>query len=129
MANLKRIKKTLVGLSEEELKDVLEFLTDDDEEETEVEEIEEVEEEKKPQKVEPQQSETVTLKKSDLEELLKEYAVNFATKSEIDKVKETVEKAQKKAKPFGKEQKVPKEDKSEEPPIEDYLAKLNSQFI
>ena len=128
MANLKKVKKDLVKLNEEELKEVLEFLIDDDE--TKVEE--EVAEEEKPEekqevkvevkKEEPKKEETLGLTKKDLEELLSKFSENFVKKEELEEVK-------KKAKPFGADKKVEKVEVKEEIRLEDYLSKVNSQFV
>lgn len=126
MANLKKVKKDLVKLNEEELKEVLEFLIDDDE--TKVEEVvEEKLEEKQEVKVEvkkeePKKEETLGLTKKDLEELLSKFSENFVKKEELEEVK-------KKAKPFGADKKVEKVEVKEEIRLEDYLSKVNSQFV
>jgi phage I-like protein len=133
MANLKKIKKTLVGLEEQELKEVLDFLTEDEEEtveETEEEIVEEeVKEEPKKEVKEDPQSKFIQMSKEDLENLISGIVSNFVTKEEVDEVKSEVNKVSKKAKPFGADKKKPKVEVKEEPKVEDYLAKLNSKFI
>jgi len=124
MANLKKLKKEMVKLSEEELKDVLSFMSED--EEDEVEEKEEVVEEKEVKKEEPEkkevQSQNITLSKDELSELINGVLEKYATKEEVAEVK-------KKAKPFGAKQKVEKVETKEQPTAQDLLAKLNSKFV
>lgn len=131
MASLKRIKRELAKLQDDDLKEVLEFLTDDEEVE---EDVDVIEEEQKEQKEETKQepvvdNQVIQLSKTDLEELLKSVTSGLVSKKELEEVKQTVDKTVKKAKPFGEQQKNPKEDKKEELNISDYLAKVNSQFV
>lgn len=133
MANLKKLKRDLAKLNEDELKDVISFMIDDEEEtkveETKEEKVEVKEEPKKEVKEEVKETKTITLNSSDLEALLKEITSNFVTKEEVKEVKEEVNKVSKKAKPFGVETKVEKTETKEEVNIMDYLNKVNSQFV
>lgn len=125
MANLKRLKKDLVKLSEEELKDVLSFMTDEEEvEEDKKEEVVEEEKEVKeePDKKEEVQSQTVTLSKTELAELLDGVLGKFATKEEVENLS-------KKNKVFGAKQKTEKVETKEQPTTADLIAKLNSKFV
>jgi hypothetical protein len=125
MANLKRLKKELVKLKDEELKDVLSFMTDEEEVVEEVvevvEEKEEVKEEPKVEKKEEVQSQNITLSKDELAELIDGVLQKYATKEEVEQVK-------KKAKPFGEKQKVEKVETKESPTAQDLLSRLNSKF-
>ena len=134
MANTKKLKRTLAKLSDEELQDVLEFLTDDEEESQEEEQQEEQEEETKKEvkkEEEPkEEGQVIQLNKAELEELIKGITNQFVSKDELEQVKETVDKTVKKAKPFGKEQKKSKtEQEKEEIDVQSLLAKVNSQFV
>lgn len=130
---VKKLTKELVKLDDAQVKEILEFLQEeaDEEEVEETEQKEETKQEKVQEKVqEEKQEETkVTLGKSELEELLQQFASNFVTKEEYEKVKGEVQKAQKKAQPFGEKQKTSKVDKVEQPKLDDLLAKVNSQFV
>ena len=133
MANLKKLKRDLAKLNEDELKDVISFMIDDEEEtkveETKEEKVEVKEEPKKEVKEEVKETKTITLNSSDLEALLKEITSNFVTNEEVKEEKEEVNKFSKKAKPFGVETKVEKTETKEEVNIMDYLNKVNSQFV
>ena len=130
MANVKRLKKDLVKCTPEELKDVLSFMTD--EEEVVVEEKkEETKEEVKP-KVEVKKEEPkkeVGLTEDRLVEILKEFGMNFQTKEEAKEIKDKIEKVEKKATPFGVKPKVEKVEVNEQPQLNDILSKLNSKFV
>lgn len=120
---LKQIKKQLVKLQEDELKDVLEFLTDDEEEqevqeETKEEVKEEVAEEPK-KEVEKEQPKYATLE--DIQGLLEQFKEQFVPKEKLEEI-------EKKAKPFGVEQSTSKptsENKSKT--VQDYLAMVNQK--
>jgi len=130
MANLKRLKKDLLKLKDEEMKEVLDFLIDDEDKE-EAKEVVETKKEVKVQtkEVKEQPEKTIGLTEEKLTEILKQFSVNFVTKDEIKEVKEKVEKVSNKAKPFGVEKKAEKTEAKEEIKLEDYLAKVNSQFV
>ena len=124
---LKQIKKELVKLQEDELKDVLEFLTDDEEEEQQEEVQEETKEEEvkeevaeTPKKeVEKEQPKYATLE--DIQGLLEQFKEQFVPKEKLEEIEI-------KAKPFGVEQSKSKptsENKSKT--VQDYLAMVNQK--
>ena len=129
MANIKRIKKDLVKLSKDDLKDVLDFLMED-EEETPKEEEPIVEEKKKEVVTEvkeedkKEEEETVTLTKDEVAKMIAD-----ALGGVVTQVNTKLDEVTKKAKPFGVTSKTPppKENKNEKT-AEDYLQKLNNSF-
>jgi len=106
--NIKKAVKTLAKFTPEELKEVLEFLSEDEEQETVEPEVkEEVKEETKPEVKEESKEKVVTLTEKGLEELLAKFASNFVTKDEVKDIKEKVDTDVKKAQPFGVDTKTP----------------------
>jgi len=122
MANIKKLQKSLVKLNEEELKEVLEFLTDEDEvveEETKVEVKKETEEkEKEAEKTEPQ---FATI--DDIKGLLEQFKDQFVVKEELEEVKKTKKTA------FGADtsKEKPNDDSKSGKTAQDYLAKIKMQ--
>lgn len=138
MARVTKVIKGFLNLSEEDKKEFLETLQKEEEleleeQEQEEEKTEEKQEQKKEVKKEvkevDEKEQVITLNKTDLEALIEGITKQFVSKEELDEVKQTVDKTVKKAQPFGKEQKKSKEDKVEEFNMNDYLAKVNSQFV
>ncbi len=126
MANVNKLKKSLVKLNDEELKDVLAFLADEDEEE-EVEE--EVVEEVKEEKVEPEKSEPKFLTEEDLQKKLEEILSNYVPKEKFEEIKQEKEKIESKSTSFGataKASKTPAGTK-EEKTAQDYLNIINQK--
>lgn len=135
MASVKKLQKELVKLDEEQLKEVLGFLTEDEQEEVKVAEVKK-EEEKVVEKVEVKEepkkevsTQNITLSKEDLQSLLDGILGKYVTKEEIKEVETKVEKATKKAQPFGVEQKNEKIEVTEKVDLNTYLEKLNSQYL
>lgn len=121
---VKKLSKEFLKLDDEQKKEMLSFLTEDQEEsevEEEVDEVEEVEDDEEEEQ-EGKQTEVLGISKEDLETILSQFADKFVTKDDFDK-------ASKKAKPFGKKTKPPKVDKQDEIKLDDLLAKVNSQFV
>lgn len=116
---VKQIKKELVRLDEDKLKEVLEFLTD---EELEVEEeVVEVEEEVVEEEVDETPKQTYATIE-DIQGLLKAFEEKFVPKEELEKVT-------KKAKPFGVKQSPEKPDNSKtKKSTQDYLNEINSRY-
>ncbi len=122
MANVKKLKKELVKLGEEELKEVLEFLTE--EEELEQEEKGEVAEEVVTKEKEEPKFATL----DDINQLLEQFKQNFVPKEEVEKLKEDLDKNVKKAKPFGVEKSpdVPKGTQASKS-AQELLAEINQR--
>ncbi len=117
MANIKKIKKQLVTLNEEELKDVLDFLVDDEEET-----VEETQESEKTEEAEQEEEQPSFATLEDVKGLLEEFTKKFTTKEEVSAVT-------KKAQKFGTDQskKPAKKDDESGKTSQDYLAKLRNQ--
>ena len=118
MANIKKIKKQLVTLSEEDLKDVLEFLTDEEDvedEDTKEEVVETKEEDKEEVKEEPK---FATLE--EIEGLLEKFKEQFASKEEVSK-------ATKKAFGLDTSKKPTKSTTENKKTSQDYLNNLRNQ--
>jgi|LGOV01.1.fsa_nt_gb hypothetical protein len=130
MANLKKLKRELAKLDEKDFKEVLDLFVDEEikKEEVKVEVKEEIKEDiqetkKEVTKEEPKdEKEVLGITKEDLESILSKFTEKFVQKDEF-------EKSQKKAKAFGADKKQEKSEQTEEIKIEDYLSKVNSQFV
>ena len=127
MATTKKLQKELIKLNDEDLKKVLGFLTDEEEETKEVDVVETKEEvvvEETVKEVKTETPQYATLE--DIVGLLKQFENPFVPKEELAKVQEQVDKANKKAKPFGVEKSVdtPNETKSAKT-TQDYLREIN----
>lgn len=97
MAINKKLAKGLTKLSEEDLRDTLSFLAEDDEakqtkEENKEETKEEVTKEEESTQEEKKEEKPSYVTREDLETFMKDFANNFATKEETKEVKEAVEK-------------------------------------
>lgn len=123
MANIKKLQKSLVKLNEEELKEVLEFLTDEDEEVVEEETKVEVKEETKKteEKVEEPKPQFATI--DDIKGLLEQFKDQFVVKEELEEVKKTKKSA------FGVDtsKEKPNDDSQSGKTAQDYLAKIKAQ--
>lgn len=128
MANTKKITKQLLKLDENELKEVLEFLMDDEDKEEEPQE--QVEEKVETQVVEEQQEEEqkdeVKLTLDKVQEMINNALGGVVTKDIFEK---TISEVSKKATPFGVKQSVPpKKEQTNTKSANDYLEKINQQF-
>lgn len=135
MNKVKKLQKELVKLDEEQLKEVLGFLTDEDEEEEpqgepDVKETKEENQEEKQvasKKEEDANDAPVALTKKDLEELLGKFAENFVQKKELEEVKEESKKQSKQA--FGVDTKTPPpKDNDQTFDVQSLLAQVNERF-
>jgi len=129
MATIKKLQKELIKLNDEDLKKVLGFLTDEEEETKEVDVVETKEEvvvEETVKEVKTETPQYATLE--DIAGLLKQFETQFVPKEELAKVQEQVDKANKKAKPFGvvASADTPNEDINKKT-TQDYLREINQK--
>ena len=121
---VKKVTKQLVKLDDEQLKEVLAFLQ---EEEEEVETKKEVETttDKKEEIVETAKEEPKYVTEETLKAILGEVLGGVVTKEELASTKKELDV---KKTPFGAETKKPKVNEKQETNINDLLEKINSQF-
>ena len=129
--NIKKAVKTLAKFTPEELKEVLEFLSEEDDEDTKEKIIKEevIKEEPKPEVKEEPKEKVVTLTEKGLEELLAKFASNFVTRDEVKDIKEKVDTDVKKAQPFGVDTKTPPvKTTSTVKTAQDWVNELNQKY-
>jgi hypothetical protein len=123
MASLKNLQKQLVKLNEDDLKVVLQFLSEEEEIVVEEEPKVVIEEQPKIEKVEPQYA-TI----DDIQGLLDKFKLDFVPKEELAKVQEEVVKTTKKAIPFGTDVSPEvSQNKQTKKTTQDYLNMINQK--